>query len=298
MTPATANHGSERSSNSGCQNVAENTDPGDTRLGHRGTDQSQRFDCDRIGVEVIRAVKINGIDVATWHERLEIDNLRALDIEHLHPARLCGRRRTTAAIPAGARRGSSNLSDQVLALATGKTQQEITAACERARPNHVGAAIARHKRTRRIEERDEKLYAIRGVFEASMTPHKKAETGVSFFITKAQKAELHLGSGSLALRHVVLRFRGGLWFGPRRSHSSVPTRALTRLPRAVAVKDGRFLRPPEGLVLDGLRLPAIRCVEGARPPTARIRGSSASDVIPAYDWRTFLSPDAVRPVRG
>ena len=26
---------------------------------------------------------------------------------------------------------------------------------------------------------------------------------------------------------------------------------MTRLPRAVAVKDGRFLRPPEGLVLDG-----------------------------------------------
>jgi hypothetical protein len=60
-----------------------------------------------------------------------------------------------------------------------------------------------------------------------------------------------LGSGSLGLRHVVLRFRGILWFGPRRSHSSVPTRAPTRLPRAVAVKDGRFLRPPEGLVLDG-----------------------------------------------
>src|SRR5215469_1024502 len=44
---------------------------------------------------------------------------------------------------------------------------------------------------------------------------------------------------------------GILWFGRRRSHSSVPTRALTRLPRAVAVKDGRFLGPPEGLVLDG-----------------------------------------------
>ena len=60
-----------------------------------------------------------------------------------------------------------------------------------------------------------------------------------------------MGLGSPALRHVVLRFCGILWFGPRRSHSSVPTRALTRLPRAAAVKDGRFLRPPEGLVLDG-----------------------------------------------
>ena len=76
-------------------------------------------------------------------------------------ARLRGRRRTPTAIPAGTRRGSSNLSDRVLALATGKTQQEITAACKGSRPNHVGAAIARHKRDGRIEERDEKLYAIR-----------------------------------------------------------------------------------------------------------------------------------------
>jgi hypothetical protein len=77
------------------------------------------------------------------------------------PARLRGRRRTTTAIPTGARRGSPNLSDRVLALAIGKTQQEITAACKGARPNHVGAAIARHKRAGRIEERGEKLYAIR-----------------------------------------------------------------------------------------------------------------------------------------
>jgi hypothetical protein len=44
-------------------------------------------------------------------------------------------------------------------LATGKTQQEITAACKGARPNHVGAAISRHKRAGRIEARDGKLYA-------------------------------------------------------------------------------------------------------------------------------------------
>jgi hypothetical protein len=31
--------------------------------------------------------------------------------------------------------------------------------CKGARPNHVGAAIARHKRAGRIEERDGKLYA-------------------------------------------------------------------------------------------------------------------------------------------
>ena len=67
--------------------------------------------------------------------------------------------RTTAAKPAGGKRGSPSLSDQVLALASGKTQQEIAAACKGARPNHVGAAISRHKRAGRIEERDGKLYA-------------------------------------------------------------------------------------------------------------------------------------------
>jgi hypothetical protein len=47
----------------------------------------------------------------------------------------------------------------VLALANGKTQQEIAAACKGACPNHVGGAIARYKRAGRIEERDGKLYA-------------------------------------------------------------------------------------------------------------------------------------------
>ena len=69
------------------------------------------------------------------------------------------RRRTRIAKPAGGKRSSLTLNDQVLALATGKTQQEITAACKGARPNHVGAALARHKRAGRIEEREGKLYA-------------------------------------------------------------------------------------------------------------------------------------------
>ena len=68
-------------------------------------------------------------------------------------------RTATATKPAGRKRTSSTLGDQVLALATGKTQQEIAAACKGARPNHVGVAIARHKRAGRIEERDGKLYA-------------------------------------------------------------------------------------------------------------------------------------------
>src|ERR1700740_2293497 len=75
------------------------------------------------------------------------------------PARGRGRRSTATAKPAGGKRISSNLNDKVLALATGKTQREIAAACKGARPNHVGAAIARHKRAGRIEERDGRLYA-------------------------------------------------------------------------------------------------------------------------------------------
>jgi hypothetical protein len=69
------------------------------------------------------------------------------------------RSRTRADEPAGGKRTSSTLSDQMLALANGKTQQQIAAACKGARPNHVGAAIARYKRAGRIEERDGKLYA-------------------------------------------------------------------------------------------------------------------------------------------
>ena len=75
------------------------------------------------------------------------------------PARPRGRMRTTTAKPAGGKRTPPTLNDRVLVLATGKTQQQITTACKGARPNHVGAAIARHKRAGRIEERDGKLYA-------------------------------------------------------------------------------------------------------------------------------------------
>ena len=75
------------------------------------------------------------------------------------PARLRRRRRGATAKSAGGSRNSPSLNDQVLALATGKTQQEIAAACKGARPNHVGAAIARHKRAGRVEERNGKLYA-------------------------------------------------------------------------------------------------------------------------------------------
>jgi hypothetical protein len=75
------------------------------------------------------------------------------------PARRRGRSRTTSAAPAGGESTPLTLANQVLALANGKTQQEIAVACKGARPNHVGAAIARHKRAGRIEEHDGKLYA-------------------------------------------------------------------------------------------------------------------------------------------
>jgi hypothetical protein len=45
------------------------------------------------------------------------------------PARQRGSRRATTAKPAGGKRTSSGLNDRVLALAIGKTQQEIAAAC-------------------------------------------------------------------------------------------------------------------------------------------------------------------------
>jgi hypothetical protein len=73
------------------------------------------------------------------------------------PASQCSSSATTAK-SAGGNRSSPSLGDQILALATGKTQREIAAACK-ARPNHIGIAIARHKRAGRIEERDGKLYA-------------------------------------------------------------------------------------------------------------------------------------------
>jgi hypothetical protein len=75
------------------------------------------------------------------------------------PARSGRRQRTTTAKPSRGKRTAPTLNDRVLALAIGKTQQEIATACKGARPNHIGAAIARHKRAGRIEERDGKLYA-------------------------------------------------------------------------------------------------------------------------------------------
>ena len=52
-----------------------------------------------------------------------------------------------------------SLGERVLALATGKTRQELYVACPNDRPNHIGIAVQRHLRAGRIQERDGKLYA-------------------------------------------------------------------------------------------------------------------------------------------
>ena len=74
-----------------------------------------------------------------------------------------------AAKSATSKRASPTLGDQVLALATGKTQREVINACTGARPNHVGVVIARHKRAGRIKERDGKLYATHSTARDQIT---------------------------------------------------------------------------------------------------------------------------------
>jgi hypothetical protein len=52
-----------------------------------------------------------------------------------------------------AKRSAQNLGlgERVLAMATGKTRQELYAACPNDRPNHVGIAVQRHIRGGRIQ---------------------------------------------------------------------------------------------------------------------------------------------------
>ena len=73
-----------------------------------------------------------------------------------------GRRRTsraTASKAAGRDISAPNLGERIVALATGRTRQELYLACPNDRPNHVGIAVQRHIRAGRIQERDGKLYA-------------------------------------------------------------------------------------------------------------------------------------------
>jgi hypothetical protein len=72
-----------------------------------------------------------------------------------------GGRPPTAATSKSAERKPSaqSLGERVLALATGRTRQELYLACPNDRPNHIGIAVQRHLRAGRIQERGGKLYA-------------------------------------------------------------------------------------------------------------------------------------------
>jgi hypothetical protein len=71
-----------------------------------------------------------------------------------------GRPPRAAASKSAAREPSApSLGERVLALATGRTQQELYLACPNDRPNLVGIAVQRHLRAGRIQERAGKLYA-------------------------------------------------------------------------------------------------------------------------------------------
>jgi hypothetical protein len=67
--------------------------------------------------------------------------------------------KTATSKTAGRKPSGPSLGERVLGLATGKTRQELYAACTGDRPNHVGMAVQRHIRAGRIQERDGKLYA-------------------------------------------------------------------------------------------------------------------------------------------
>jgi len=67
--------------------------------------------------------------------------------------------RAAASKSAGRKPGAPSLGERILALATGKTRQELYVACPNDRPNHIGIAVQRHLRAGRIQERDGKLYA-------------------------------------------------------------------------------------------------------------------------------------------
>jgi hypothetical protein len=71
-----------------------------------------------------------------------------------------GRPPKAATSKSAARKPSApSLGERVLALATGRTRQELYLACPNDRPNHIGIAVLRHLRAGRIQEREGKLYA-------------------------------------------------------------------------------------------------------------------------------------------
>src|SRR6202040_1228317 len=61
------------------------SDPNDTSLGHFRADHPESLDRKRtFGIDVVRALEIDRIDVAPRYKLLQVDDLCALDIERLH----------------------------------------------------------------------------------------------------------------------------------------------------------------------------------------------------------------------
>ena len=77
------------------------------------------------------------------------------------------RSRATASKATGRGISAPSLGERILALATGRTRQELYLACPNDRPNHVGIAVQRHIRAGRIQERDGKLYATSPAADAT-----------------------------------------------------------------------------------------------------------------------------------
>src|SRR5499427_9227758 len=75
--------------------------------------------------------------------------------------------RAAASKSAGSKPGAPSLGERILALAIGKTRQELYVACPNDRPNHIGIAVQRHLRAGRIQERDCKLYATSPAADAT-----------------------------------------------------------------------------------------------------------------------------------
>jgi antitoxin HigA-1 len=106
----------------------------------------------------------NAVDLYDAEQRLAANDTRPQLMPAFASAGQVEPDEVVAKVPVSERRrGSPTLGAQVLALATGRTQREIIAACKGARPNHIGVVISRHKRAGRIEERDGKLYAIKKI---------------------------------------------------------------------------------------------------------------------------------------
>jgi hypothetical protein len=122
------------------------------------SDRLARLDTDRATV----ATQLTDLETAVSRTPLARRPTSAAAAEAKAPTANRGRGRPPKAAtrkPAGREPNAPSLGERVLALATGKTRQELYVACPKDRPNHIGIAVQRHIRAGRIQKRDSKLYA-------------------------------------------------------------------------------------------------------------------------------------------